>query len=73
MRKRKFYCNACGRELAAKKGILHEDALAVCKDWGYFSKKDLEIHTFMLCEQCYDKMISGFRIPVVRTLKTEAM
>ena len=40
-------------------GVMH-----VCKDWGYFSKKDLVRHEFDMCEQCYDKMIAEFQIPV---------
>ena len=36
----------------------------VCKDWGYFSEKDLVRHEFDMCEQCYDKMIGEFQIPV---------
>ena len=36
------YCNACGRKLKKKNGLLLEDAFEARKDWGYFSNKDLE-------------------------------
>ena len=32
--------------------------------WDYFSEKDGEIHHLDLCENCYDEIISGFRIAV---------
>ena len=37
---------------------------AVEKRWGYFSNKDNEVHRFDLCEECYDRMVSQFVIPV---------
>ena len=33
------------------------------KAWGYFSKKDMTRHRFILCEECYDKLIAGFAVP----------
>ena len=67
------YCNACGRQIRKENGILKEDVLKVTKDWGYFSGKDLQIHEFVLCEECYEKMISGFVRPVEISEKMEAM
>ena len=69
----KIMCNACGRELKNENGILKEDAFEATKEWGYFSKKDLEVHKFVICEDCYDKMAEGFAIPVQRENKREAM
>jgi ribosomal-protein-alanine N-acetyltransferase len=66
-------CNSCGRILEEEHGILREDALFVKKSWGYFSKKDLEIHEFILCEDCYDRLIAGFQKPVSVTEKTEIL
>lgn len=57
-------CNACGRTIVFDNGIMKEDVLKAVKEWGYFSNKDLEIHRFNLCEQCYDRIVSGFAIPV---------
>jgi len=69
----KRVCHVCGRELIEKNGILQEDALIVRKDWGYFSKKDLQIHEFIVCEACYDEWIGGFMHPVRVLDKTEVL
>ena len=60
----KAFCNCCGRELRMSGHHISEGVLQVCKDWGYFSKKDLVRHEFDMCEQCYDKMTSQFQIPI---------
>lgn len=60
----KIFCNKCGKEIKMENGILKEEILEVEKRWGYFSKKDNEIHSFDLCEECYDQLISQFKIPV---------
>lgn len=66
-------CNNCGRELKTENGILVEDAFVASKEWGYFSKKDLQVHSFVLCESCCDKIASKFQIPVTVTEKREVM
>lgn len=66
-------CNICERELNMENGILKEDALEVTKEWGYFSKKDLSVHSFVICEQCYDKMTEQFKIPVQVSKKNEVL
>lgn len=71
--KEKMYCNLCGRELKSEKGILKEDALFVKKDWGYFSKRDLEVHEFILCESCYEKITGTFVLPVKVSPKCEVL
>lgn len=60
----KVLCNCCGRELVMTGEHVAEGVLHICKDWGFFSQKDLVCHEFDLCEPCYDKMIAGFLIPV---------
>ena len=60
----KVLCNCCGRELAMTGYHVAEGVMHVCKDWGYFSKKDLVRHEFDMCESCYDNMTAEFRIPV---------
>ena len=45
MLKRICQCNACGRQI-------EKEALWVRKEWGYFSKRDLEVHEFAICESC---------------------
>lgn len=56
-------CNVCGRTLEMKNGILREDAFEARKQWGYFSKKDAMMHSFVMCESCYDKIVDSFAIP----------
>lgn len=73
MTNQKVCCNACGRELAMQQGILREDALVVKKSWGYFSRKDLEVHEFVICEECYDRMVADFRKPVSVSPKREVL
>ena len=61
---RKIICNKCKKEIVITDGIAREDVLAVEKRWGYFSDKDNEVHRFDLCEECYDKFIQSFAVPV---------
>ncbi len=64
-------CNCCGRELRVEQGILKEGACHLKTGWGYFSGKDMERHSFDLCEACYDKIVSGFALPVEKEEETE--
>lgn len=57
-------CNCCGKRIAVKEGIAREGVLKVEYMWDYFSEKDGDVHRFDLCEECYDEMISGFRVQV---------
>lgn len=57
-------CNKCGKELKLENGYLKEGCLTVDTIFGYFSKKDGTRHRFDLCEECYDKMVKSFQIPV---------
>lgn len=67
------YCNSCGKLLKAENGILKEDAFEATKEWGYFSRRDMEVHHFNLCEECYEKMISQFVIPIEISKKLEVL
>jgi len=62
----KIICNKCGKEILVKNGISEEDVLSIQKRWGYFSDKDNEVHEIDLCEECYDKWIATFAIPIGR-------
>ena len=64
MEKQNVICNRCGKEFESVDGILHEDGLFVKKEWGYFSGKDLKVHSFNLCEACYERLLEEFEIPV---------
>ncbi len=66
-------CNMCGKELKIENDILKEDVFNAKKEWGYFSEKDCEIHTFNLCEKCYDELVKSFKLPIVITNKGEVL
>ncbi|MCD7716344.1 MAG: hypothetical protein LUI39_07820 [Lachnospiraceae bacterium] len=57
-------CNGCGKTIAIEDDMYREGVLLVRQEWGYFSEKDGERHSFCLCEACYDKIIQNFAIPV---------
>lgn len=57
-------CNCCGKKLLVENGILKEECIHIVHDFGYFSEKDGETHSFDLCEDCYTQMIAKFRIPI---------
>lgn len=61
---KKVVCNKCGKEIVVENGRLLEDMLQIEKRWGYPSRKDNEVHSFDLCEQCYDEWIATFLIPI---------
>ena len=58
-----IYFNRCGRKLEGTDCTPVEEGLHVEKSWGYFSGKDGEIHSFDLCESCYDRLVQDFQIP----------
>lgn len=60
----KIICNRCGKEIAVKNGFVREGVIGIECEWGYFSEKDGERHSFDLCEACYDEIIRSFQIPV---------
>lgn len=64
MRQEKIQCNQCGNDIQVFDGSNTEDYLKINKKWGYFSKRDGVIHSFCMCETCYDRLIGGFMIPV---------
>ena len=66
-------CNCCGKKLVVKDGIIREGVLTINHAWDFFSEKDGEMHHMDLCEECYDEIISGFRIPVDVEEQTELL
>ncbi len=60
----KMKCNVCGKELKVENGIVTEGVCSVDYNWGYFSGKDGERHSFDICEQCYDRIVKQFSIPI---------
>ena len=57
-------CNCCGKKISVINEVPQEDIVEVEKHWGYLSKKDGQKDAFDLCEDCYDRIVSGFSIPV---------
>lgn len=57
-------CNKCGKELLVENGILKEGCFESKMAFGYFSRKDGQVHSFDLCEDCYDTLIADFKVPV---------
>ncbi len=65
-------CNQCGREIrmdgvdstSYEYHLAQAEVLQVKHQWGYGSKYDTECHAFDLCDECYEKLIRGFRIPI---------
>lgn len=59
-----LYCNKCGKKIKMEHGIVREGVITISHEWGYFSEKDGERHSFCLCEACYDKIRESFALPV---------
>lgn len=64
-------CNACGRKLRTLPNGELEETLRIEKTWGYFSRKDTLRHRFVVCEDCYDRLVASFVVPVAETEATE--
>ena len=73
MKKYSIFCNMCGREIKMENDRAREGVLSVEKAWGYFSEKDGEVHSFDLCEKCYDRLVNQFEIPVTVKKQTELL
>ena len=66
-------CNCCGKKLAVIDGIAREGFLGIDHAWDYFSEKDGEVHHMDICEECYDELTGGFKIPVDIEEKVELL
>lgn len=66
-------CNKCGKAILIENGIPKEGVVSFSANWGYFSRKDGEHHSFCLCEDCYDEFVKGFEIPAAVCEKTELL
>ncbi len=69
----RLICNSCGRTLHQENGICREDFVRITKKWGFFSSKDLQKHTLIVCEACYDSWIQGLAVPPQITEDTEPL
>ncbi len=57
-------CNCCGKIIEKNKYGYSADYLSVEKRWGYGSSMDGERHSFDLCEDCYKRIVSAFKLGV---------
>ena len=64
-------CNKCGKNIIVKNGIVQEGVFSIDYNWGYFSRRDGEIDSFDLCEECYNKITKEYVIPVEITENNE--
>lgn len=66
-------CNRCGRNLKVEDGYLREGCFSAEAAFGYFSRKDGIIHSFDLCEDCYDEIVAQFKVQVEERKNTELL
>ena len=66
-------CNQCKKELKLEEGYLKEGCFHADYLFGYFSHRDGIRHSFDLCEDCYEKWIAGFQIPVEESEENELL
>lgn len=66
-------CNRCGRSLKVEDGYLREGCFSAEAAFGYFSRKDGAVHSFDLCEDCYDEIVAQFKVHVEERKSTELL
>ncbi|MDE6313708.1 MAG: hypothetical protein K2M46_08855 [Lachnospiraceae bacterium] len=66
-----IWCNCCGKELKLENEIVKEGVFSGDINWSFFSGKDGEHHSFDLCENCYDRIVKEFKLPVSVRENTE--
>lgn len=59
-------CNQCGKILKIRNGMIMEGIYEGDQKFGYFSNKDGIRYSFDLCEECFDRWISGFALEADR-------
>lgn len=60
-------CNCCGKEL------VQEEYVKIEQRWGYFSNKDGILQRGKICEECFDRIIEQFRVPLEEEMVTELL
>jgi len=63
----KIVCNCCESVIPQASDGVWEEYFHGEKEWGYLSHKDGQTEVFDLCQDCYEKMLSTFRIPLNKT------
>ena len=59
-------CNMCGININQEGFGIFEDHISIEKCWGYASRYDGEQHYIDLCQSCYDRIISSFKIKPIK-------
>ena len=72
MERKEIICNKCGCHMGDLQ-LPQKDYVFLKKEWGYFSRKDLAVHEFYLCEECYDELVCSFTIAPIIRQKTEVI
>ncbi|MFV0520525.1 MAG: hypothetical protein ACK5LY_09680 [Lachnospirales bacterium] len=60
------FCNKCGDEIKKDLYGYYNSHFKSSFRWQYPSKFDNEVHSFKLCENCYEEFIESFKIPPKR-------
>ncbi len=68
---KEMFCDCCKRKIHVENGIVKEGVFSIDYSWGYFSKKDGEIHSIDLCEECYDRIMKENNISIFRKENSE--
>ncbi len=58
-----IFCNMCGYEISKDDYGYYSSYFDTAFRWNYPSKFDNEVHSFQLCEKCYENLISNFKLP----------
>ncbi len=58
-----IFCNMCGEEVQKDQHGYYHSFFDTSYRWEYPSKFDNEVHSFQLCEKCYENFISSFKLP----------
>lgn len=58
----KVVCNCCGKEIPLVGNGIWEEYFHGEKTWGYLSNQDGQQDSFDLCQDCYEKIVSDFKI-----------
>lgn len=66
-------CNQCRKKLKVENGYLKEGCFQADVTFGYFSRKDGTRQQFDLCEDCFDKLVKQFAIPVEESQRNELL
>lgn len=69
----KIICNGCSCECESENSVFKKEFLSVQKSWGYFSERDGETDCWDLCEECYNRLVSSFKIKIDVSENTELM